>query len=164
MSHLVYIITTMSSPSDSIDTVSENTVPQTIEDVVKSLVGFSQVVSKSLCILQDTINNLTTTVEGQAEEITQLRKMFKSATATDSGTDDMRMNSDPRGPNEIDESEEECVSLLNKMQMRRDALKNAPHIESELVNLSECKKESRAISTAKASILAAAKYLASADS
>jgi hypothetical protein len=149
----------MSSSSDSIDAVSENTAPQTIEDVIKSLVGFSQVVSKSVCALQDAVNNLTTTVEEQAKEIAQLRKMFKST--TDSGSaDDMRMNSDPRNPAEIDESEEECVSLLNKMQMRRDALKNTPHIESELVNLSECKKESRAISNAKSSILAAAKHLA----
>lgn len=151
----------MSSPMDHSDVPAP---PQSIEDVIKSLVGFSQVVSKSMCVLQDAIGNLTTTVEAQAGEIAQLRKLIKSA--ADHTLESQEMKSDLREPNEIDESEEECAALLNKMQMRRDALKNPASMTSQTSSTPaapDCKKES-SLGAAKATILAAAKHLAETNS
>lgn len=124
--------------------------PQTIEDVIKSLVNFSQVVSRSLCNIQDTVGRLTAVVEVQAKEITQLRELIKS-----NGQENIAPNTFPSDHDEMDkiDESEEYVALLNKMQTRRDALKNQV-IEPEY------KKESNAVIDAKATILAAAKHYA----
>lgn len=121
---------------------------ESVEDVIKSLVNFSQVVSKTLCSLQNNITNLTEVVELHAKEIAELRELIKS-----NMNQSDPMTSGDVGTSTFDDDDEtkKYEELLNKMQMRRSTMTYPVDIP-----MPTSKKESN-ISDAKAKILAAAR-------